>query len=172
MFDRLSTELLPILMENRPLRALLAQMRQKDLLWRTQLFSCSALVSKKKDDVIQGLLDGCTSYESCHALASSILKEFTQPMLRSFWQTYRDGLPSQERAVVGTLSSWGATKAAHTEAVVRIDMAYTARFLARGRGEPEPGVDERAASYETAHPSPACDQDLDKNSSSVHVSPP
>jgi hypothetical protein len=152
ILDRLSTEHLPILMERRPLRALLGQMKQKDLLWRTKFFPCSTLASKKKDDLVQGLLDGCTDYKSCLSLCSSILQGFTKPQVESFWKTYRDGLPVQDQAIVGTLSSWGTTKAAQSEAIVRIDMGYTARCFAYASSEPEPGPEERAASYETALP--------------------
>ena len=145
-------------MEQRPLRFLLSGLGQKDLLFHTKYFPCSTLKSARKDDLVQGLLDGCIDYESRKSLCSSIIAGKTNAWIVEFWRAYRDSLPYKERSAVGTLSSWGKSKAAYTHALVRIDEV----FCTRGS---EPGAKERAASCETARPSPAreggprdCDQ--------------
>ena len=145
-------------MEHRPLRCLLSALGQKDLLFHTKYFPCSTLKSERKDNLVQGLLDGCIDNKSRESLCSSIIAGKTNAWIVEFWRAYRDSLPYKERSAVGTLSSWGKSKAAYTHALVRIDEV----FCTRGS---EPGAKERAASCETARPSPAreggprdCDQ--------------
>ena len=125
----------------------------------------SNLRSRKKDDLVQCLLDGCIDYESRKSLVRSIMEGQTNQQIRSFWDRYRAGLSWQDQRVVGALSSWGTNKAAYIDAICRVDEQYTKPGLARGVCEPEPGAEERAASYERARPSSAreggprdCDQ--------------